>query len=246
MASPIEIYRTPFLNHPNLQGYWRLNGNFTDSSVNGYTLTGSGTPGDVQGIFGDTNGAKSFASASSQYAKIANASCPNLNITGPQTWIAWIYPTAFNNNGRIMSKADGTNTANRHDFYITSSIETPARAVTFQLSGLTTNNSIQTSANVVSTGKWQFVASRYDGANLSIWVNGEIVAMLPATGSANSSTAAFWMAAAGFGGGDTASDLADMYMDEAQVYNTGLSNNEIWQIYNGSASFRSGDFRRWF
>lgn len=51
--TPLEINSTTLLSDANLQGYWRLSADGTDSGPNGYTLTASGLPVYAAGKFGN-------------------------------------------------------------------------------------------------------------------------------------------------------------------------------------------------
>lgn len=227
----IPLASTPLISDANLKLYLPLNGNFTDSSPSGYNLTPGGTPSDQTGVFSDSNGAKGFASASSQYAKIAHASAPNLNILGSQTWWAWVYPTAFTNNGRIMSKADATNTANRKEFYLASTGK-----LEIDMRGL--SSTFIASDAALSLNTWQFVAMIWDASAgiLKQWVGSTKKQITGVTGTPASSTSAFRMGAAGFGGGDTESDFADMRIDESAVFDRALSDAEVAQYRDGTWS----------
>ena len=89
------------LDNKGLQGLWHLNGNWSDFSSNGYALTPTNTPIGTKGKFGS---AFQFSSASSQYATIAAASAPNLEITGVQTGICWFNPTTSNSFQELFGK----------------------------------------------------------------------------------------------------------------------------------------------
>ena len=102
----LEIINSPLYLDANMQGYWRLEANGNDSSANGYNLAGT-APTHTTGKFG--NGAD-FESASSQYISIANASCPNLAITGSRTLSAWIKVESITaSNQGIISKLGESN-----------------------------------------------------------------------------------------------------------------------------------------
>lgn len=230
-SSRLELNASSLIYDSSLQGYWRLNGNFNDKSANGYNLTASGSaPGDAIGIIGDTNGAKDFEFSSSQYAKIAHASSGNLNITTSQTWLGWIKLESFASaNGRIMSKADGTNTANRKEFYVaaTGKLEMDIR-------GLSTT--FISSDYALSNGVWYFVAMVYSSTEgkIKLWVNDTKKEVASITGTPNSSTSAFRMGAAGFGASDTESDFFDGLIDDAAVFNRALTDAEILARFNGT------------
>ena len=86
----------------NLAGYWKLDessGNVSDSSGNNNTLTNTNA---VTFSSGKINNGATFASVSSQYFTIANASQTGLNITGDLSIAGWI---------QFASLTNGTNQA---------------------------------------------------------------------------------------------------------------------------------------
>ena len=95
-----EIRRTALYSDASLQGYWRLETDGTDSSANGYNVSGT-APTYTTGRYG--NGGD-FEASSSQYLAIAGSSSANLNITGSQTWSAWVKLEGLATNGRIMCR----------------------------------------------------------------------------------------------------------------------------------------------
>ena len=107
-AARREINANWLLNDANLQGYWRLESDGSDESSNGYDLTNSGASF-VTGKFG--NGVD-LELTESDYLYIVDASCPNLEISGSQTWSAWVKAESSVPPGRyaIISKRDTSNT----------------------------------------------------------------------------------------------------------------------------------------
>ncbi len=170
----VEIYKSPLLDDANLQAYYRLEADGTDDSPNGYDLTGT-APDYVSAKFG--NGGD-FEATSSNYLSIANASCPNLEISGSQSWGCWIKPETLPASAmRVMAKK-----INERGIYINSGVPT------FQIIGLTTNTAVASSESL-STGLWYFVVGVYDSSNskLKIWVNGTKTEVT-ASGSSTAST----------------------------------------------------------
>lgn len=201
----------------NLQGLWHFNGNLNDTSPNSYNLTNSGST-DVIGKFGN---ARSFVSASSHYATILDASCPNLEISGSQTWLAWVNPTTLADFLCVMAK---TNTVNTTDHRLL--LDSTGSAL-FQLTGLTTNVQV-TSGNTLSVGNWSFVAGVYDSSAqlLKVWVNGNKTEVT-ASGSANDSNGDFSVGRLGSAG----SFYFNGMIDEVAIYNRAWSDSEVKKYY---------------
>ncbi len=217
-----ELNSLSLLNDANLRGYWRLESNFTDSGPSGYNLTGVNTPTDVAGKFG--NG-KDFEASSSQRAGIADASCPNLEISGSQTWMCWVKPEALTSYQSPMSKNDSGNT-NPHRFLVS---DDAGGVVYFDMSGLTTNTQVNSGALTIKNGVWSHLVGVYDSAasKLRIYVNGALGGELTASGSAADSNGDFVI------GGDGATGIRyfDGIVDDAAIFNRALTHAEILSIY---------------
>lgn len=208
---PLEIKNNALYTDANLQGYWRLESDGTDSSANTYNLSGT-VVGYVTSVFG--NGAD-FEASSSNYLEIAGASCPNLNITGSQTWLAWIKIESLATNGRLFGKKK-----NAKEFVVNSD-----GTLLFQHAGLSAANISTTTT--LSTGVWYHIVFRYNGAKSSIWINGAKDKEIDATGSMTSYATNFALGR----NPDTPSDYFDGVIDDAAVFNRALSDAEIEQLY---------------
>lgn len=214
-----ELFYTPFINDTSLKGYWRLESDFHDSSASGYDLTGNNTPTDVTGYFG--NG-KQFASASSESATIASASCADLEIAGSQTWMCWYKKTSGTDHA-ILGKSDSTPTKLKRIY------SNNLNNVSFTLTGLTTNTSV-TSSNAIANGAWSFICGIYDSTNslLKIWIDGTKTEVT-ASGSATATGGQFALARDG-----DYSNYANGIIDEVAIFNRALSDDEVTRYYNGT------------
>lgn len=207
----------------NLQGLWHFNGNLTDSSPNGYTLTNNGST-DVVAKFG--NG-RNFVSASSQYATIADASCPNLELSGSQTWVAWVKLATLADFHCVMAK---TNTVNSTDHRL---LVDSTGAVLFQLTGLSTNIQV-TSTNRVTAGIWACLTAVYDSSEqrLKVWVDGTKTEVV-ASGSANDSNGDFSVGRLGSAG----SFYFNGVIDEVAIYSRAWSDSEVRSYFTWSRGY---------
>ncbi|NTU73632.1 LamG domain-containing protein [Candidatus Roizmanbacteria bacterium] len=209
-----ELQYSSLISDANLISYWRLNGDFVDSK-SGYDLTpGAGVPTDITGKFA---GGKGFASASSQYASIANASCPNLEISGSQTWICWAKPATALAWQWLMCKANG-----QRGLGMTGD----TGKYRFRVNGLSTTNDISSDV-AVSTGSWVFLAGIYDSANskIKIWVN-TTKKEATAGGTATDQDGDFYL------GSRTGGDYLNADLDDCYVFNRALTDAEIGILYN--------------
>lgn len=216
----VELGSTPLFSDANLQGYWKLEANGNDSGPNGYNLSGVNTPTFVTGKFG--NGTD-LESGSTQYFEIADASCANLEISGSQTWGAWVKPETETGLKGILCKG------NSKRLWVNNSV------YTFDLSGLTTNSAVTSSVSPVS-GSWDFVVGVYDSANskLKIFVNGTKTEVT-SSGSATDTNSLFHI------GNQVAHNIPyDGIVDDAFVFNRALTDSEVSNLYTGN--FSSGSF----
>lgn len=200
----------------NLQGYWRFESNYTDSSSNGYTLTGNNSPTDVTGKF---NNGKQFASASSQSASIANASCANLEITGSQTWSCWFKKTSGTSQA-ILSKSNSGATVLRR-LYV---------EATSKISFAITPIGQVDSSNTIADGVWSHICGVYDSAasKLKIFVDG-VKTEVAGSGSGTASTGDFAVAK---DGSNSTPSYANGIVDDVAVFNRALTDAEVLVLYN--------------
>ncbi len=212
-----ELTNTALGSDANLKGYWRLEANGNDSSASGYNLTAHNTPTFVAGKFGNCT---SLVAASTQYFSIASASCPNLEITGSQSWFCWVNMTTLA--GEAMNKTKSDNSAFRK-----MDINAGIGGFTCYVSGLTPNS---VSASVaMSTGVWTFIGWVYDssGGKLKCWVDNNVNSVA-ASGSASATGAEFTIGR----DSDRAVTYLDGKLDDAYVFNRALTDTEVLSLFN--------------
>lgn len=184
----------------------------TDFSGNNYHLTNTGTTTFVAGKF---NLAPDF-NGTSQYLSIADASCPNLEILGVQTWSCWIKPDVVNAVQMILAKE---NTASRK-LYLNSDAK-----IYWDMDGLT-----DTGANTditLSAGNWYYVVGVYDGAALKIYLNGALAKSDASTGTPTDTNGPF-----NIGSRKTTAELFfNGKIDEVQIYNVAKDARWVRQQY---------------
>lgn len=203
-----------------IEGLWPCNGfvntdDIDDLSDNAYDLD---TAGNVPGTSSDglMGTALDFESGSSQYGSIADASCPNLEISGSQTFFAFVKAESFGD-FVIMAKGGG---ATSHQLYVNS---TGNLRVNFD--GLSTTTTL-TSDVIMQTGKWYFVVGVYDSANtkLKVWVNG-IKKEATASGSASDTNGPFRI------GANSAGLYWDGLIQNAGVLSVALTDNQVKKLF---------------
>lgn len=208
-----------------IEGLWPLNetsGNAVDLSSNAYNLTDTAAVGSsLDGLMAK---ARDYESGSTQYHTIADASCPNLEIAGSQTWFGFIKPESVSTNV-ILGK--GKNTVGAfHQINIDSSSK-----ASFLLSGLSTTPNIVSDV-ILQVGKWYMIVGVYDSANskIKIWVNG-IKKEATATGTATDTNSSFAIGCNFNGGGDTASSFYDGLLQNACVLSVALTDNQVNRLF---------------
>ncbi len=177
-------------------------------------------------------------SSSSQYASIADASCPNLEISGSQTWECWVklesLPAA---NMAFMGKSESTAAGWAGLYYNTGTPNT----FRFHLHGLTTSSLIGSIATPVA-GVWTHVAGVYDGSTLKIYINGELDNSTAASGNHTDSNGNF---AIGRLGVYTLNWYYDGLIRNARVWNVARTQQQIRDNMNVDTPVGTGLQGNW-
>lgn len=216
-----QLSQTALFSDSSLKGYWPMNGDFTDSSSSGYNLTAVNSPTFVTGKYGQ---AGHFVAASSQYANIASASCPNLEISGSQTWTCWIKPNSLANYEVPMGKG-GPNVAQRNLQFGDNS-----QGLFFTQTGLSTTPQIAYNPYTFSTSDFTHIAGVYDSSasKVRLYINGSKVNEATASGSTSSAGYKFSIGQAGEWG----AFYMDGAIDDAAIFNRALTDSEILLLFN--------------
>lgn len=219
-----EVYYTALMTDANLQGYWRLESDGTDSSANGYNLTTSAAPDYAAGVFG--NGAD-FELGNLDYLSIANASCANLEITGSKTWSCWVKFESHTAGSYFMAKCDTGTTTIVGFRYNTSA------GLGFIGAGLGGGGNENNTGVHPVDGTWYHLVARHNTADttLAVFVN-NVKYSVTATGTTSDTNGDF--ALGRLGANTTSSYYFDGMIDDAAVWNRALSDAEIGYLYNGS------------
>jgi hypothetical protein len=209
----------------NLVGWWKLDGNATDSSGRGNAGTLFGSPSFVPDRNDVANGAISLVDSSSQYVAILNNG--GLDITNrPLTIMAWMRPTATNFTGYPFCR----NSATAADLQYGMLLDTTL-LISFRMAGVD-----KAKATVsLSTSVWTHVACVWetDGTPV-IYTNG----VTAATGSDFTSdltdrTNVTIGARSSAANGSTRSAFMTGYVDDVRVYRQQLTPAEIATAMGG-------------
>ncbi|HAO99147.1 MAG TPA: hypothetical protein DCQ83_03790 [Fibrobacteres bacterium] len=191
-------------------GAWHFQGgNFADATANHNNGTDHGSK-DTTGVIA---GARVFhgTNANPQYVSVADAA--SLNITNNLTLSAWIKPSAWATNNRIIQKNGTGGGDDQYRFYASS-----ATAIRLTLTGTSGTTPTLTAPSV---GAWHLVHATYDGANLRLYVDGAQGATAAITGNINVASGELWFGAKPLAQVDA--DYSNLAMDEPRVSNRARS-----------------------
>jgi len=215
----MELKGTALLADANLQAYYRLEADGTDDSPNGYDVVAGTVPSYVSAKFG--NGGD-FEASSSQYLAIADASCPNLEISGSKTWGAWVKAESLSAANSVLSKIAGANVGQKLDI-------TSDGTVRFQQTGLISTN---ISSDIkITTGKWYFICGIWESSinQYRLWINGT-KKEASTTGSVSDTNGNFAIGA-DYGNSGSLQNYFDGIIDDAFVFNRALTDAEVTKLY---------------
>ncbi len=140
----------------------------------------------------------------------------SLDVTSTVTMDAWINATALG--GRIIDKI----TANGANGYLLDTVGGKLRI-------LTGTGSVQSTAPL-PTGTWTHVAGVYDGANLTVYINGSEAGTSAHTGAIPTNALTLRL-----GADSTGANLFGGAIDEARIYSRALSAADILALYDEGA-----------
>lgn len=155
---------------------------------------------------------------------------PSLELTGPLTLEAWIYPTAWKTNvyqGCILNK-EGLN----YQGYMLRC--GASGTLNFNIGTGTTWKELSSSSGALVLNTWQHVAGVYDGTVLKIYVNGvQVGSTLAYTGAVATNTAI----PLEIGRSNYYPDRNFLgRVDEVRIFNSAVSSADIAAYYNSTIS----------
>ncbi len=206
-----------------LVGWWKLDEKegrkAADSSGNGHDATVQGNP-DWQPAGGKIGGAIALG-GDGDFLDVADESA--FDCTGGLTAAAWIKVNAFDKAWQaILTKGDNTYRLQRNN---------ETNTLEFACTGLQIPNGNDYGSlfgsKAITTGEWHHVAGVYDGHKMCLYVDGALDTAQGASGSINTNDTPVQI------GGNT--QVQDRFwnglIDEVRVYNYGLPEAQIQQLY---------------
>lgn len=221
-----EIYTTAFLSDANLQAYYRFNTGAltTDSGPNGRTLTNNGTTGEsASGKFGYC--ADQGTSNSTKYFQVSN----RLGYEGgAESIVGWfkIRTQPSDSTGVMYWLGESITNTHLRVYYLDSS---GTKTIRFGRSRYNTANDFTDYNYDLGTSDWHHIALTYDGANYTLYVDGEAHGTGASTGAGpNAYPDVFYL-------GSEGSQFVSAFIDDVAVFNRALTAKEIMSIYNYQA-----------
>ncbi len=204
------------------QGVWHAEStSWVDSSGNNYDLTNNG----AAAVAGLNGGGMDFELTESDYADIADASAPNLEIAGAQTWLTWYKPESIITNDSFMNRRVGAPNIDQRLIKFSTIVQ-------FRLAGLTTNESVST-GSVLANGVQSMITGIFDSVNSLLKVfHNTAKTELTASGTPTDIGGAF---AIGRSGG-FAADYLDGVISEAWIINGSRTDEWVTTMYNNQSS----------
>lgn len=205
-----------------------------DSTTNG--LTGTLTNGPTwQSTGGQISGALSFDGTDDR------VDLGSMDVSGSAITIsAWMRADDFDvSDARLVSKASGVNEADH--YWMLSTINTAG--LRFRLKTDGTTSTLISADNVVASGQWYHVSVVYDGLEMKIYRNAELVASTPKTGNISTSGAV----PAAIGDQPQGARAFDGLIDDVRIYNRALSSADIKALYDQGRyrTFDNGKVAHW-
>jgi hypothetical protein len=201
---------------PSMIAWWSGDGDLTDR-VGGLTGASGTQNGATTVTFAAGEVAAAFDQHGASYVQVPNA--PALAEKTALTIEAWFYATALG--GRVLDK----NTAGGSDGYMLDTYQNKARMIIGKTS--------VSSPTDLPTGVWTHVAGTYDGALVSVFVNGTLAASAPRTGAIPTNTLAVRIGADSAGKNRFAGLL-----DEVVLYSRALAPTELAAVVAGGSRGR--------
>ncbi|MBN1973855.1 MAG: LamG domain-containing protein, partial [Sedimentisphaerales bacterium] len=207
----------------NLVAYYPFEGNANDMS--GYGTVANGTlVGSPTFEAGPANFGQALKISTGNYVNCGADS--KFSITGPITVCAWIKVNAWTTNwNAIVTKGDTTWRLHRNN---------ATDNINFTCSGV--NGGSATGTTNVRDGQWHHLAGVWDGANITLYVDGKVDGTAATTGGSTATTTLSMMI------GENATYTGrpyDGWIDEVRIYNNALSAGEILAVMTGAKGLPS-------
>ena len=218
---------------PSLLAYWKFDNNGLDetSHNNHATLSNAGY---TSGRFGQS---LDLAGRTAQsYAKVSSSASLN-NMTDQLTVSAWVYPYVAPEKYHVVVSRQRDEYGHPDQFFLGFGPKTPSRGgngeITYKWHLSTTTNVIGADCyeHAPLVGQWIHMVGTYDGSNIRLYVNGELICTRPISGDipVDANPITFGMEE-----NDASRRMLSFFngrIDEVKMFNRNLSASEIQSLY---------------
>jgi RHS repeat-associated protein len=212
----------PAVIEPGLAGHWTFDGDLTDDS-------GQGNHGAAQGSISFQTGHLGQAAFLNGSSWVQVPHSASLNLTEAMTLAAWINPIdLLSSNAGVIFKGALNNTQGAYDLNI-GITGNPQRA-RININDATVGVSAE---NAITFGTWQHLAAVYDGAVLSIYVNGTLVDSTPHSGGINPENSPLII---GHRFSSFMNGVFHGLIDDVRIYNIALSASDLETLANTTSA----------
>ncbi len=231
-----EGFAGPPVSNTNLIGWWPLNGDTLDYSMNGNNATSIGNVQSVQYNVKVSNPIQVSTATFNGVSSYALTSLAPSNVSTPITISGWVNPP--NDPSSYLGYFGWRSTdsvAGSGDFYILQLAGTNLLELRFQNSAGTQYN-YESGQNVaINPNAWNFVAFTYNGSYIKAYVNGIPFAPISASGSFGSGTLSPFT----IGAQDELGSIVNFFKgseSNIQIYGSALSGSQIASLYKQGVS----------
>lgn len=213
----------------NIAGFWRFDGGYNDYSGNQIPLLDSRGIGFSDGVL-ETSGA-SFVSANNPYLEYQDTAGIR---ESPFTFTAWIKTGSNTQDMPILEKSIGRSKG--YVFLIDNYFNSDRLSLYLQSSQDNVQR-FRTDVNVPEN-EWTHVAARYNGTDVSLYINGQKKVLVDAGQSSATYKASTQDLVIGASSGRKGGDYFNGVIDELKIFNSSLSQNQIRDDYLNGQPFR--------
>jgi hypothetical protein len=213
-----------------LVAWWRAEGNTLDSIsgasatlVNGASINSNGKVGQTFNFDGIDD-----------FVRIEDR--PELRITGPMSIEAWVYPTSSGTWDNIVTKWDMVGGFNQRSYSLGRG---PDQRAFFVISSTGTDAGATSlySSSTIPVNQWSHLIGTFDGSTVKIYVNGGLQGQASHTGGIWPGAAPVAISGAiGGGGPNQVISAFPGRIDEASIYNRGLTLGEVQSLFNSGSA----------
>ena len=198
-------------------------------------MRGESAPNDSAGAYDGSAGPGFTSFGGGQYGEAFNFNGSNHTSLGTSTDLApaaitveyWLWANSLASTGTPAARWGASGTANNSWLFTVDNA-----TVGFKV--YTSSEGAAMYGAPLTTGAWHHVAGTYDGATVKLYVDGQLAAQAPHSGSIQAGATAVTSLGCLFDG--SCSNYLNAFLDELTIHNRALSAGEVLAIYDADAS----------